>query len=139
MLGVDFSRLTTLSAPPFFAPLFIADPIIAMHGIGKNIKHYGSDHVIWGTDCLWWGSPQWIIQAMHRFQMPEAMQKRWGYSAITAADKEKIFGVNAAKLFKVDIKAQRKAIPDDYMSRYKTAYLDRGILPENVFHGWVEG
>ena len=116
----------------------VGDPVMMGHLLGSLKKSFGVDHIIWGTDCLWWGSPQWIIQAMHRFQMPEAMQKRWGYSAITAADKEKIFGVNAAKLFKVDIKAQRKAIPDDYMSRYKTAYLERGILPDNVFHGWVE-
>jgi hypothetical protein len=75
---------------------------------------------------------------MQRFQMPEAIAKKWGYPAITTADKEKIFGLNAAKLFKVDVKAQRKAIPDDYMSRYKAAYLDRGLLPDNVFHGWVE-
>src|SRR3984885_4122181 len=34
----------------FFGPLAIADPVVAMHGIGKNIKYYGSDHVIWGPD-----------------------------------------------------------------------------------------
>ena len=70
--------------------------------------------------------------------MPEPLQKKWGYPAITKADKEKIFSLNAAKVFHVDLKAQRKAIPDDYMSRYKIAYRDSGILPDNTFHGWVQ-
>lgn len=115
----------------------VGDPVMMAHLIGSLMKSFGSDHILWGTDCLWWGSPQWIIQAMHRLQIPENMQKRYGYPSITRADKEKIFALNAAKLFKVDLKAQRKAIPDDYMSRYKQAYLDRGILPDNKFYGWI--
>src|SRR5438105_2749854 len=36
------------------------------HLIGSLMKSFGPDRTLWGTDCLWWGSPQWIIQAMHR-------------------------------------------------------------------------
>ena len=46
-----------------FGSLAIEHPEMCMHLIGKNIKHYGVDHVLWGTDCLWWGSPQWVIDA----------------------------------------------------------------------------
>ena len=53
--------------------LIVADPVMAMHGIGKNIKYYGSDHVVWGTDCLWWGSPQWGIDALKRFQISDEL------------------------------------------------------------------
>ena len=70
--------------------------------------------------------------------MPDELRKKWGYPEITREDKEKIFALNAAKVFKVDLKAQRKAIPDDYMSRYKAAYLDRRILPDNKFYGWIK-
>ncbi|MEK7833155.1 MAG: hypothetical protein AAB401_18845, partial [Acidobacteriota bacterium] len=31
----------------FFNILAVTDPIMAMHGMGKNIKYYGSDHVVW--------------------------------------------------------------------------------------------
>ncbi|MBM3775278.1 MAG: hypothetical protein FJW37_08950, partial [Acidobacteria bacterium] len=116
----------------------VGDPVMMGHLLGSLLKSFGSDHVFWGTDCLWWGSPQWIIQAMHRFRMPEALQKRWGYPPITRADKEKMFALNAARLYKVDLKARRKAIPADYLSRYKTAYLEHGLLPENKYYGWVE-
>ncbi|MEX0978758.1 MAG: amidohydrolase family protein, partial [Pirellulales bacterium] len=46
-----------------FGLLAIENPEMCQHLIGRNCKMYGSDHVIWGTDCLWWGSPQWPIDA----------------------------------------------------------------------------
>ena len=100
------------------------------HLLGSLAKSFGTDHIIWGTDCLWWGSPQWIIQAMHRFRMPDELQKRWGYPEITREDKEKIFGLNAATLLNVNVDAQRRAIPEDYLSRYKAAYRDQGKSAE---------
>jgi len=115
----------------------VGDPVMMAHLLGSLMKSFGADHIIWGTDCLWWGSPQWIIQAMHRFQMPEEMQKKWGYPPITKRDKEMIFGLNAARLYKIDVKAQRKAIPQDYMTRYKAAYIDSGRLRDNRYYGWV--
>ncbi|MEX0677733.1 MAG: amidohydrolase family protein, partial [Pirellulales bacterium] len=42
-----------------FGLLAIENPEMCQHLIGRNVKTYGADHVIWGTDCLWWGSPQW--------------------------------------------------------------------------------
>ena len=43
----------------FFNTLAIIRTGLCMHGISDSIKTYGADHVVWGTDCLWWGSPQW--------------------------------------------------------------------------------
>jgi uncharacterized protein len=121
----------------FFAPLLIADPILCMHGMGKNIKTYGADHVIWGTDCLWWGSPQWAIDAFKRFQISDEMCDKFDYKKITKEDKAKIFGLNAARLYKVDLKAKRKALPPDTLDRLKAAYLDRGGQRQNGAYGWV--
>src|SRR5437870_3011054 len=110
----------------FFAPLLIADPVMCMHGMGKNIKTYGSDHVIWGTDCLWWGSPQWAIDAFKRFQISDEMCEKFGYKKITKQDRANIFGLNAAKLYKVDLKAKRNALPPDTFTRLTAEYHDRG-------------
>ena len=60
------------------------------------------DHVIWGTDCLWWGSPQWVIDAFKRFQITDEMCEKFGYKKLTKEDKAKIFGLNAAKIYGVD-------------------------------------
>ena len=121
----------------FFGPLAIADPIMCMHGMGKNIKYYGADHVIWGTDCLWWGSPQWVIDAFKRFQISDDMCEKFGYKKITKEDKAKIFGLNAARLYKIDANEKRKALPQDALSKLKTAYLDGGGIRNNAAYGWV--
>ena len=121
----------------FFAPLFIADPAFAMHGMGKNIKAYGVDHVIWGTDCLWWGSPQWCIDLFKRFQISDEMCEKFGYRKITKEDKAKIFGLNAARLYDLDLKKKRNPLPNDALDRLKTAYLEHGGQLENRAYDWV--
>ena len=110
---------------------------MAMHGIGKNIKYYGADHVIWGTDCLWWGSPQWVIEAFKRFQISDEICEKFGYKKITKEDKAKIFGLNAARLYGIDLKAKRNALPADAISRLRTEYRGRGGLRNNAAYGWV--
>ena len=120
-----------------FGTLAIAHPLMCMHLIGKNVKHYGVDHVLWGTDCLWWGSPQWVIEAFKRFQISDELCQKFGYSKLMKEDKAKIFGLNAARIYGVDLKAQRKALPDDILSKLKTAYLDQGGQPDNAAYGWV--
>lgn len=121
----------------FFNVLAVTDPVLCAHGMGKNIKYYGSDHVVWGTDCLWWGSPQWGIDAFKRFQIPADMCEKFGYKPITKEDKAKIFGLNAAKLYKVNVNAKRNALPADALDRLKLAYLDQGGQRENAAYGWV--
>ncbi|HZS10174.1 MAG TPA: amidohydrolase family protein [Blastocatellia bacterium] len=121
----------------FFNMLAVTDPVMAMHGMGKNIKYYGADHVIWGTDCLWWGSPQWGIDAFKRFQISDEMCEKFGYSKITKEDKARIFGLNAARLYNIDVKARRKAFPADALEKVKVVYLDEGGQRENAAYGWV--
>jgi predicted TIM-barrel fold metal-dependent hydrolase len=121
----------------FFNTLAVTDPVMCQHGMGKNIKHYGSDHVVWGTDCLWWGSPQWGIDALKRFQISDEMCEKFGYKKITNEDKAKIFGLNAAKLYNVNVKAKRKAITSDALEKMKIAYVEGGGQRSNAAYGWV--
>jgi uncharacterized protein len=121
----------------FFGPLVIYDPRAAMHGMGKNIKYYGSDHVIWGTDCLWWGSPQWVIDAFKRFQISDEMCEKFGYQKISKADKAKIFGLNAARIYGFDVKQKRNPLPADALSKLKAAYIEGGGQRSNGAYGWV--
>jgi predicted TIM-barrel fold metal-dependent hydrolase len=132
-------QLTNLNCElgSFFNVLAVADPIMCQHGVGKNVKYYGADHVIWGTDCLWWGSPQWCIDAFKRFQISDELCERFGYKKLTKEDKAKIFGLNAARIYGIDVTAQRKALPADTLERLKTAYLERGGRRDNAAYGWV--
>ncbi len=121
----------------FFNVLAIANPIQCMHGMGKNIKTYGADHVIWGTDCLWWGSPQWAIDAFKRFQISDELCEKFSYSKLTKADKAKIFGLNAARIYGIDVKEKRKPLSPDILTQAKTSYLQQNILRDNAAYGWV--
>ncbi len=70
----------------------------AMHYWGKLLKHIGEDRIVWGTDCLWFGSPTPLIQAFRCFEISQEFQDKYGYPALTQARKEKILGQNAARL-----------------------------------------
>ncbi len=120
-----------------FGHSVVTHPDICGHLLGQIIDAFGADHVIWGTDCIWWGSPQWLIEAFRRFQIPEHLQEQFGYAAITEADKDIIFGKNVAGLYGIDVAAQRSAIPADSLSQMKAAYIERGAEPSHTQYGWV--
>ena len=49
---------------------------MAAHVVGKLLKYVGEDRVLWGTDSIWFGSPQDQIQAFRAFQISEEFQER---------------------------------------------------------------
>ena len=55
------------------------DPTAAAHVLGKLLKYVGEDRVVWGTDSIWFGTPQDQIQALRTFQISEELQERHGY------------------------------------------------------------
>ena len=120
-----------------FGTLVVYHPEMCQHLIGRNCKVYGSDHVVWGTDCLWWGSPQWVIDAFKRFQITDEMCEKFGYKKLTKEDKANIFGLNAARIYGVDPAEQRQNIPKDELSKLKVAYHAFGGMRDNAAYGWV--
>ena len=122
-----------------FGQLVTHEPTTCAHLLGQIIAAFGADHVLWGTDSIWYGSPQWQIEAFRRFEIPAALIDAHRYAPLTRAVKEQILGLNAAKVFGVDVGAQRNEIPKDYLSRMKMSYLDEGADPSHRFYGWVAG
>jgi uncharacterized protein len=57
----------------------------------------GEDNVLWGTDSIWYGSPQDQIQAFRTFQIHESLREAQGYPALDARLRAKVFGLNALK------------------------------------------
>jgi uncharacterized protein len=120
-----------------FAQLVTTNPSACAHLLGQMIDAFGADHVLWGTDSIWYGTPQWQIEAFRRFEIPAALADKHGYAPLTRAVKEQIFGLNAARVFGVDVSAKRNEIPADYLSQIRMAYLDEGPTPSHRFYGWV--
>ena len=122
-----------------FAQLVLAHPESCAHLLGEMIEAFGSDHVVWGTDSIWSGTPQWQIEAFRRFIIPDRLIEQRGYQALTPEIKRKIFGLNAVKVFGIDVEATRNVLPADYLSRIKMSYLEEGPEPSHRFYGWVAG
>jgi predicted TIM-barrel fold metal-dependent hydrolase len=122
-----------------FGQLVTTNPLACAHLLGQVIDAFGADHVLWGTDSIWYGTPQWQIDAFRRFEIPQVLVDQHRYAPLTRPVKEQIFGLNAAKVFGVDVGARRNEMPQDYVSRMKMAYLDEGPAPSHRWYGWVAG
>ena len=122
-----------------FGMTVITQPLLCAFMLGLMIDAFGEDHVLWGTDSIWWGSPQWQIEAFRRLQMPEDLMNRFKFKPLTNQVKEKIFGLNSAKVYRIDVKAKMNAIPSDYVSKLKVKYRAAGGQPSNTQYGWIIG
>jgi len=100
------------------------DPEQAAHALGKLIKHCGEDNVLWGTDSIWYGSPQDQIAAFRTFQISPAFRDRFGYAEITPAVRAKVFGQNGAKVYGISASELKRYTASDAVAREKTAYLE---------------
>lgn len=118
-----------------FGQLVITEPLICAHLLGQLLSAFGEDHVLWGTDSIWYGTPQWQIEAFRRFTIPEKLQETYHYPALTKALRAKVFGMNAAKIFKVDVEKKRKDLPKDYLNQIKMTYLEEGQTPATMLTG----
>jgi len=101
------------------------DPTSAAHALGKLLVHLGPDNILWGTDSIWYGSPQDQIQAFRSFQISAELRERYGYPEITPAIRAKIFGLNALKLYPVPDDVRRVHLPDDAIARERENYRNR--------------
>ena len=97
------------------------DPTAAAHALGKLVKHVGEERVLWGTDSIWYGSPQDQLQAFRSFAIDERLGERHGYAPLTPALKAKILGLSAAKVYGIDPAAALRRAAADPIGRRKLA------------------
>jgi predicted TIM-barrel fold metal-dependent hydrolase len=145
-----------------WASSIVTFPTLAAHIMGQLMKFMGPDRIVFGSDSVWYGSPQWQIDALWRFQIPEDMRKKYGYPELTQDAKRKILGLNSAKLYGIDtagdLQQRFSAVPADYaqrmsaelkktlelpgfqsdnMSRMREQYADIGAEPSHTRYGWI--
>jgi predicted TIM-barrel fold metal-dependent hydrolase len=123
-----------------FATCAVTNPRFAAAFIGTLVKGLGADHVIWGTDTLWYGSPQWQIEALRRLEIPEDMQKKHGFKPLGPADgpvKRAIFGGNSARLYGLRVRTAQHRITTDKIAAIREEYLAAGGARTNARYGYV--
>jgi hypothetical protein len=91
----------------------LTQPDQAAHALGKLLSRVGEKRVMWGTDSIWYGSPQPQIMAMRAFEITSEFQDRYGYPPLNGTAKIDIFGMNAARLFGIDPTATRCGLKND--------------------------
>ena len=100
----------------------MSKPDQAAHVMGKLLKYFGEERVVWGTDCLWYGSPQDQIQAMRAFEISDEFRDKYGYPQLTAAAKRRIFGLNAAAIHDIDVESMRNEIEASPFAKRRREY-----------------
>ena len=126
-----------------FANSATADPRFAAAVVGTWIKGLGADHLVWGTDSVLYGSPQWQIEAFRRLEIPEDMQRKHGFAALGDADsavKNQIFGYNSASLYGLDLRTALGPLSEDKFAEIKREYqLAGGLhnLRDNAAYGYI--
>jgi predicted TIM-barrel fold metal-dependent hydrolase len=92
--------------------LMLRRPVEAAHVLGKLLVAVGPDRIVWGTDSIWYGSPQPLIDAFRAFEIPARMQEKFGYPALTVETKAKILGVNARAVYGITDDDVARAVAD---------------------------
>jgi uncharacterized protein len=122
-----------------FAQSTVAEPRLCAAMMGMLVKGLGADHVVWGSDAIWTGAPQWQIEALRRLEIPEDMQEKHGFTALGPADgpiKRAIFGENSARLYGYDAK-RRAELSTDRIALARTDYEREGPGRTNRRYGFV--
>src|SRR5213593_2984383 len=147
-----------------WASSVVTFPTVAAHIMGQLMKFMGPDRILFGSDSVWYGSPQWQIDAFWRFQIPEDLRKKYGYPELTVDAKRKILGLNSARLYGIkgvesgNLQQRFKPVPKDYekrmtkelktlmelpgfradnLSRIKDKYAELGVEASHTRHGWI--
>jgi predicted TIM-barrel fold metal-dependent hydrolase len=125
-----------------FATSAVANPRFAAAIVGTLVNGMGADRVVWGTDSVWYGSPQWQIEAMRRLEIPEDMMKKQGWKVSLGGDdsaiKRQIFGINSANLYNYNITADiLQGIEHDKLAEMKNIYNQEGIERNNKYYGYI--
>ena len=129
--AVDCARFPNVYAElgTTFASTVITFPTVCAHLLGQFLKYFGEDRIVFGSDSPWYGGPQWQIEALWRFEIPEDMARQYGYPRLTEGAKRKILGLNSARLYKLAVsgnvnehgqghgKGLYKPFPGDYVER----------------------
>jgi predicted TIM-barrel fold metal-dependent hydrolase len=124
-----------------FATCAVSSPRLAAALVGQFVNDMGADHVVWGTDSVWYGSPQWQIEAFRRLEIPDDIMKKMNWKTkLGAADgkvKNMIFGENSAKLYKYKIQAEYPQLTNDQLAQMKDRYEAEGVERNNLAYGYV--
>jgi hypothetical protein len=124
-----------------------SNPTTASYLLGKLIYYVGARQIVWGTDSLWYGSPQGLIETFRAFEMSNAIKQLynlpWGlhgdvddptrdtrvasnYGGRPAPERSirtGILGRNAARVYQIDPDRTLGLIRCDDVQKIRDEYM----------------
>jgi hypothetical protein len=124
-----------------FAGCAVSSPRLAGAMMGQFINEMGPANVVWGSDSVWYGSPQWQIEAMRRLEVPEDIMQKMGWKTKLGGEDSKvkrmIFGENSARLYNFRYRAEYDKLTTDKIAQMKELYEQAGMERNNAYYGYV--
>ena len=111
----DFCWIAT-QEPNVYGGLAVAMPFIHTRPkyfgqvVGELLYWIGEDRILFASDYAIW-QPKWLVEKFVDFQIPEDMQSELG--TISDDQKAKILGLNAAKLYGIEVPAELQLAESD--------------------------
>ncbi len=109
-----------------FGPLVVTDPEFAALLVGILIEGLGPHNLLWGTDAVLLGRPQWVIEAFRRLKIFDIFERYFGVTPTArhgnlseARVKHLILGANAASLFQINPREAFDQTSGDNLARLK--------------------
>ncbi len=109
--------------------------------MGTLVKGLGQDRIVWGTDAVWTGAPQWQIEGLRRLRNPRRHALEYGYKPLGPADgplKTAIFGGNSARLYNLTQHAELDRYNHDRYAENEDRLPANGGGRGNLRHGFRE-
>jgi predicted TIM-barrel fold metal-dependent hydrolase len=72
--------------------------------MGELLFWVGEDKMLFGSDYAIW-EPKWQVEGLVDWEMPDS-EEFADYPRLTTTGKKKILGLNAAKLYDIDVPAE---------------------------------
>ena len=92
-------------------PFIQKQPKYFAHVISQLLMWLGPDKLLYGSDYGIW-TPDWLVKAFMEFELPDDIAKETG-AVLDLEAKKKILGLNAAKLYDIDIAAQKRLLASE--------------------------
>jgi predicted TIM-barrel fold metal-dependent hydrolase len=92
--------------------------------LGSTWRFLMRDPELWGTDSIWYGSPQDQIQAFRVFQIAPQFREKFGYPEITPELRAKIFGLNAMRPYGISAGEMKLRARRDAVAAERVAYRE---------------
>ncbi len=125
-----------------FASTAVTNPRFCAAFLGQLVNEMGPDRVVYGSDSVWYGSPQWQIEAMRRLEIPDDIMAMRGWNTKLGGEnseiKRKILGLNSAQLYKLKIQlGNLERFSTDQIAQARLEYDAAGSERANQAYGYV--